>query len=145
MKIFLDNEKTFWHNEIVFPYIEKYFPTRWKISIYTMKTFIYNENIFLHDKLFLHLGKVDQRDENFFYTMRFFTEWKIFSTRWKYGLNTIKIYLLHCEKFFLYGENIFCTMKIFFFWRWESFFPHDQNISIQWKRFSYTSKNIFST
>ena len=65
MKIFLDNEKTFWHNEIVFPYIEKYFPTRWKISIYTMKTFIYNENIFLHDKLFLHLGKVDQRDENF--------------------------------------------------------------------------------
>ena len=38
-----------------------------------MKTFIYNENIFLHDKLFLHLGKVDQRDENFFYTMRFFT------------------------------------------------------------------------
>ena len=113
MKIFLDDEKTFWHDEIVFPYIEKYFPTRWKISIYTMKTFLYNENIFLHDKLFLHLGKVDQKNENFFYTMRFFTEWKIFSARWKYGLYTIKIFLLHCEKFFLYSENIFCTMKIF--------------------------------
>ena len=49
----------------------KYSFTRWKIFLrYTMKNFLYDENIFLHDKLFckLHYRKFNQKDQNIFST-----------------------------------------------------------------------------
>ena len=99
MRKIFDTMKKFSHTmKNKFRRYEKYLSnTRWKIFLrYTMKNFLYNENIFLHDKLFckLQYRKFDQKDQN------------IFSTRCNFLRN---------EKVFPRDENMISTRSKYFF------------------------------
>ena len=128
----------------IFLRYEKYLFTRWKIFLrYTMKNFLYNENIFLHDKLFckLHYRKLDQKYQNTSSTRcNFLRNEKFF--------HAIKIWFLHDQNIFLGAKYFFYTVKeslckIKSFLNDEKTVSHDKMFSIRWKKNFYTMRNFF--
>ena len=145
MRKISDTMKIFFHTmKNIFLRYEKYLFTRWKIFLrYTMKNFLYNENIFLHDKLFckLHYRKLDQKYQNTSSTRcNFLRNEKFF--------HAIKIWFLHDQNIFLGAKYFFytvkeslCKMKIFL--NDTKLFSRDQIFSIRWKRFFLHDEKVF--